>query len=214
MGRVVDRRIALKAVVRGTPTVASGRKAAVPSAPRPGVGTPPGSQSGACLQRGSAGTWESHRSPGHRAGRGDRQPTSPGVARELPAGYEPATDTTHAGSRQGIGDASDKRRDLRWAGGSLRGASYQGRGGTQAHGTHGRAGDAGPHGKLERKTGETVSAPTVPPPLPRLAAQAAHAAARVLTTLAPLLDAAVLREAYRPTNTSSAAGLDGGTAQP
>jgi hypothetical protein len=78
--------------------------------------------SGACLHRGSSGTWESHLSPCHMAGMGDRQTTSPGVARERPPGYEPETDTTNAGSRQGIGSASDKRSDLRWVGGSLRGA--------------------------------------------------------------------------------------------
>jgi retron-type reverse transcriptase len=47
-----------------------------------------------------------------------------------------------------------------------------------------------------------------------MAAQAAHEADRVCTTLAHLLDAAFLREAYRHTNTSSAAGLDGVTAKP
>jgi hypothetical protein len=118
----VDRRISLKAVVRGTPTVASGRQAAVPSASRQGFGTPPGSQSGACIPRGSSGTWESHLSPCQMAGMGDRQTKSPGVARELPPGYEPETDTTNAGSRQGLGSASDKRSDLRGGGGSLSGA--------------------------------------------------------------------------------------------
>ena len=113
---VVDRRISLKAVARGTPTVSSGRKAAVPSASRQVFGTPPGSKSGACIHRGNSGTWESHLSPCHMAGMGDRQTKSPGVARELPPGYEPETDTTNAGSRQGIGSASDKRSDRRWVG--------------------------------------------------------------------------------------------------
>ena len=47
----------------GKPTVLSGRKAAVPDAIRRAPGTPPGSESGACLHRGSSGTWESLRSP-------------------------------------------------------------------------------------------------------------------------------------------------------
>ncbi len=46
-----------------------------------------------------------------------------------------------------------------------------------------------------------------------MAEQAAHEAKRVCTTLAPLIDAAFLREADRHTSTSSAAGLDGATAQ-
>src|SRR6266850_1909886 len=36
------------------------------------VRTPPGSESGACLQRGDSGTWESHLAPCHRPGMGDR----------------------------------------------------------------------------------------------------------------------------------------------
>ena len=46
-----------------------------------------------------------------------------------------------------------------------------------------------------------------------MAAQAAHDPDRVLTTLAPLIDADFLREAYRRTSQSSAAGIDGVTAQ-
>ena len=48
---------------RGQPTVASGWKAAVLGAFWRVCRTPPGSESGACLHRGHAGTWESHRSP-------------------------------------------------------------------------------------------------------------------------------------------------------
>jgi hypothetical protein len=73
MSRVVDRRITLRTVRRGKPTVSSGRKATVPGSRRQESGTPPGSQSGACRQRGHSGTGESHRSPGYMAGMGDRR---------------------------------------------------------------------------------------------------------------------------------------------
>lgn len=58
-----------------------------------------------------------------------------------------------------------------------------------------------------------MSSPTVTPKLQRIAAQAAHDTDRVLTTLAHLIDADFLREAYGQTNKSSAAGIDGVTAQ-
>jgi RNA-directed DNA polymerase len=74
-------------------------------------------------------------------------------------------------------------------------------------------GAAGPHVELASKTGETLRAPTVTPPRQRLAAPAAHDPDRVLTTLAHLIDTDFLREAYRQTSTSSAAGMDGVTAQ-
>ena len=48
---------------RGKPTVARGGKAAVLGALGRGRRPPPGSASGAGLQRGKAGTWERHRSP-------------------------------------------------------------------------------------------------------------------------------------------------------
>ena len=57
-----------------------------------------------------------------------------------------------------------------------------------------------------------MRSPTVPPQLPRIAAPAARDAARVCTTLAPLIDADLLREASRHTSQSSAPGIDGGTA--
>ena len=46
-------------VLRGKPTVSSGRKAAVLDATRRVFRTPPGSESGACIHRGDSGTWES-----------------------------------------------------------------------------------------------------------------------------------------------------------
>jgi hypothetical protein len=47
-----------------------------------------------------------------------------------------------------------------------------------------------------------------------MAAQAAHEADRVLTTVVHLIDEDFLREAYRHTHKSSAAGIDGVTAKP
>lgn len=43
----------------GKPTVSKSRKAAVLDTPWRVCGTPPGSKSGACVQRGNSGTWES-----------------------------------------------------------------------------------------------------------------------------------------------------------
>jgi hypothetical protein len=65
--------------------------------------------SGACLQRGNSGTWESHLSPCERPGVGDRVTKGPGVDWALRPDHEPIWDTTNHGSRQGIGKASDKR---------------------------------------------------------------------------------------------------------
>jgi hypothetical protein len=61
----------------GEPTVSSGWQAAVLGALWRVRRTPPGSESGACLQRGHAGTWESHRCPCPHArsgGPGDQRP--------------------------------------------------------------------------------------------------------------------------------------------
>ncbi len=58
-----------------------------------------------------------------------------------------------------------------------------------------------------------MRSPTVTPKLQRIAAQAARDPERVFTTLAHLIDADFLREAYRQTSKSSAAGIDGVTAQ-
>src|SRR5262249_37786156 len=94
---------------KGKPTVCKRWKAAVLGAVGRVRRTPPGSESGACLQRGNAGTWESHLSPcphTRRGGPGDQRPWR---GRELPLDHEPVRDTTNSGSRQGIGKASDKR---------------------------------------------------------------------------------------------------------
>ena len=58
-----------------------------------------------------------------------------------------------------------------------------------------------------------MRSPTVTTKLQRLAEQAAHDPTRVFPTLAHLIDEDVLREAYRQTSKSSAAGIDGVTAQ-
>jgi hypothetical protein len=112
---VVDKRIALQAVWRGTPTVSSGRKAAVLGAVGRVRRTPPGSESGACIQRGRAGTWESPLAPCHMPGMGDRVTKSPGVPWGPRPGYKPVRDNTNEPRRTRYREARDKRRDLRGA---------------------------------------------------------------------------------------------------
>ena len=96
MCRVVDSRIILKVVQRRKPTVCKRRKAAVLGAIRRVRRTPPGSESGACLQRGDSGTWESHLSPCFIPGLGDRVTTSPGVTWGFRPSHEPYGDTTNS----------------------------------------------------------------------------------------------------------------------
>ena len=57
--------------------------------------TPPGSEGGACLQRGSSGTWENHLSPCTIPRWGDRATTGPGVTWGFRPGHEPYGDTTN-----------------------------------------------------------------------------------------------------------------------
>ena len=57
--------------------------------------TPPGSESGACLHRGSSGTWENHLSPCTIPGLGDRVTKGPGVIWGLRPDHEPDGDTTN-----------------------------------------------------------------------------------------------------------------------
>jgi len=61
--------------------------------------------------------------------------------------------------------------------------------------------------------GDTLRSPTVTTKLQRLAEQAKHNPERVFTNLAHLIDEDFLREAYRRTSKSSAAGIDGVTAK-
>jgi hypothetical protein len=115
MGIVVDNRITLKAVQRGTPTVSSGRKAAVLGAGGRVRRTPPGSKSGACIHRGSSGTWESHLSPCQTPGLGDRVTKGPGVVWGLRPDHEPVRDTTNTQKWARYRGASDERSDPRRA---------------------------------------------------------------------------------------------------
>src|SRR5215475_13074867 len=67
--------------------------------------------------------------------------------------------------------------------------------------------------ELKGQMGDTLRSPTVTTKLQRLAEQAARDPKRVFTTLAHLIDEDFLREAYRQTSKSSAAGIDGVTAK-
>src|SRR4029450_9066164 len=116
MGIVVDSRITLKDVLRGKPTVSSGRKAAVLDTPGQVWRTPPGSESGACMHRGNSGTWESHLSPCHIPGLGHRVTKGPGVAWRLPPRHEPHGDNPNGRQQARYWEASDERSDLRRAG--------------------------------------------------------------------------------------------------
>jgi hypothetical protein len=72
---------------------------------------------------------------------GYRLTKSPGVRGELPLPHEPeGTQTAEADKVLG---SERKRSDPRGTAGSLSGAQYRGRWGTEAQGTHGREGDAG-----------------------------------------------------------------------
>ena len=77
-------------VPRGKPTVCKRWKAAVLDAFWRVSRTPPGSESGACVHRGSSGTWESHLSPCTSAGKGgpaDQRPwRGPGASTGRRAG--------------------------------------------------------------------------------------------------------------------------------
>src|SRR5438874_4272024 len=113
MSRVVDSRISLPAVLRGKPTVGTHRKATVPDAFWRVDGTPPGSEKGACIQRGNAGTWESHLSPcsySRTRGPGDQRPWR---GRGLPPEHEPVRDTTNARKQARYREASAERSDPR-----------------------------------------------------------------------------------------------------
>lgn len=119
---VVDSRIALQVVRRGTPTGSRHRKAAVLGALWRGRRTPPGSKSGACRQRGSSGTWQSHRSPCHRPGLGDRGTQSPGGVGDVdPTPSPPGTPRTNR-RRQGSGVRAPREGPREGQGGSRRGA--------------------------------------------------------------------------------------------
>jgi hypothetical protein len=117
-------------VPQGKPTVSSGRKATVLGARRRVRRTPPGSESGACSQRGSAGTWENPRSPCHIPGMADRVTNSPGVVWGPRPGHAPGRDTTNEPKRTRYRDVRDKRSDRRGAGGQSSRSIVPGQGGT------------------------------------------------------------------------------------
>jgi hypothetical protein len=97
------------------PTVSSGRQAAVLGAGGRVRRTPPGSQSGAWIHRGSSGTWESHLSPCHTPGRGDRGTKGPGVVWEFRPDDEPVRATTNGPKQARDRGASAQRRVPRGA---------------------------------------------------------------------------------------------------
>jgi hypothetical protein len=160
-GRVMEPR---NGESRGKPTVASGWKAAVLGALGRGRRTPPGSESGACLQRGNWGTWESHLAPCDRPGMGARVPTSPGVGGVLRPGHEPCGETTHAGSTPGTGaratSADPRAGSVAVVASPIPGARGEGRPKRPPGGkaTSGRA------GQRVRYTRETLRAPIGSPP--------------------------------------------------
>jgi hypothetical protein len=79
-------------------------KAAVLGARRRVRRTPPGSESGAWLQRGNAGTWESHWSPGRRARHGGPGAHRPWRVRGASTRTRARTgDHKRPGARQGSG---------------------------------------------------------------------------------------------------------------
>ena len=107
-GRVVDTRISCKAVVRGKPTVSSGRKAAVLGARRRVPRTPPGSKSGACIGV-TRGRGRAICLLANIPGLGARATKGPGAVGGLRPDGEPVGDTTHARKRPRDRGASDKR---------------------------------------------------------------------------------------------------------
>jgi retron-type reverse transcriptase len=66
---------------------------------------------------------------------------------------------------------------------------------------------------VDGQTGDTLRSPTVTTKLQQIAEQAARDPDRVFWRLAHLIDEDFLREAYRLTSKSSAAGIDGVTAE-
>ena len=111
--------------------------------------TPPGSKSGACMQRGHSGTWERHLSPYvycRTGGPGDLKALAwlGGFAQTTSLSGTPRTHR----SREGSGPRAPSDAFRAGQGGSLSGAEDRGRWGSEAHAPHGRAGDAGHHVEL------------------------------------------------------------------
>jgi hypothetical protein len=123
IGRVgVRRRAAVGS--RPKPTVGRDGKAAVLEAIWRGCRTPPGSERGAGLHRGDAGTWESPWSPGGQSRR--RSAAQRGQAsrrgKDAPAWHTSLgrpRDTQEAARPKGSGQEREHRTTSRWASGSL-----------------------------------------------------------------------------------------------
>jgi hypothetical protein len=141
--------------------------------------TLPGSESGACVQRGDSGTWESHLLPCKSAGLGgpaDRKALAGLGGFHRVTSWQRTPRTRGAG--KGRGNASDKRRVPRQAGWqSLRSRVPRGCGetcrprrwGTEAQGTRWREGAAGQSVRLGGTMGETSRLPTISTKLQRIA---------------------------------------------
>ena len=171
--------------------------------------TPPGAESGACLQRGRAGTGERPRSPWHRPRTGGPGAPKPWGGAGPRPGQQPGRATTHEPRRTRYGDASATRSDRR-------GAVWQ----ASRRSGPGQVGPCGPREPREgrqrraarcagRQDGSALALTTRHPPTPAPCGASRHDLARVWTTLAPLSATDVLREASQHTSQASAAGIDG-----
>jgi hypothetical protein len=131
---VVDSRIALKRSRGASRRSRKNRKAAVPAASWRVGGTPPGSKSGACIQRGHSGTWESHSvslCPIRRR-RAVQWGKTPGAQRRLAPRrrtvWENTRDTKPDEEHKVSGKDRAHRTTPRGAMGSLSGSAYRGPG--------------------------------------------------------------------------------------
>ncbi len=114
-----------RSVARGKPTVSKSRKATVLGTLWRVCGTPPGSKSGACIHRGSSGTWESqcvslcrirYRSAA-RMGKDSRRAEALVPLRRAVCGS--TRDTKPDERRKVSGEERENRTTPRWAIGSL-----------------------------------------------------------------------------------------------
>jgi RNA-directed DNA polymerase len=141
---------------------------------------------------------------------GYRLTKSPGARGALPIPCEPEGTQTEGADR--VLGSERTRSDPRGTVGSLSGAQYRGRWGSEAQATHWREGDAGHTVRLGGQMGDTSRSPTITTQLQRIAEQAKKYPEMVFTTLAHLMDVDFLREAYQRTRKDSAPGIDGVTA--
>ncbi len=90
--------------------------------------------------------------------------------------------------------------------------SWPGRWGSEVQATHWREGEVGHNVQLEGKMRDTSRSQIISTQIQEIAEQANEYPEMVFTTLAHRMDVEWLRAAYRQTNKSSAAGIDGITA--